>query len=254
MAKTEFDIEKLKGVENYHTWSFAMENYLALSQLNDCITTKDDEVIEKDKSKLTQAKAKLVLSVDKSVYVHMCCCSGKNHKNSECKFKKNTNQSSRKSDDRKQNESVKHAFPAMSHEHDSSMWLIDSGASTHMTSDGNILCNKKNHFINDIVIAGNSRMKVNSIGNTEVKIGKNDLTIHNVLHVPKLSTNLLSVSKIVNQGNKVVFSKEDCTIYGSNGVEIVNTIETDGIYKLNVSNISCLLTTNSKSETITTWH
>lgn len=297
MAKNDFDIEKLKGVENYHTWSFAVENYLAMNQLEDCIKVENDVVIEKDSKKLTQAKARLVLSVDKTVYVHIrnCAsaleiwntlkklyedkglmrkigllrtlisvrlensnnmksyveeiigtankltdigfeigddwlgaillagltdeykpmimsiessntkisaeiiksklldmnseynksdsafysksknskqkhysyntsknykpnvksfkcytCGGKNHKSSDCNFNKN---SQNKSANKQRNETVKHAFTAMSNKVNNETWFIDSGASSHMTPDKNVLHNKRDHIMNDIIIA-----------------------------------------------------------------------------------------------------
>lgn len=60
-------IPKLQGRENYQEWSFAMENFLLLEGLNTCIkedTTANATVSEK-------AKARIVLSIDPSLYVHV---------------------------------------------------------------------------------------------------------------------------------------------------------------------------------------
>lgn len=62
-------IEKLKGSENYHTWSFAVNNLLELNDYKACILTGDDA--EKDKDKLRRAKARLALSIDQSIFVHI---------------------------------------------------------------------------------------------------------------------------------------------------------------------------------------
>lgn len=45
----DFDIEKLRGSENYHMWRFAVENVLAFKGLSDCIksvTTVNDDGAE----------------------------------------------------------------------------------------------------------------------------------------------------------------------------------------------------------------
>lgn len=67
----DFNIEKLKGGDNYHTWSFAIKNVLTFKGLGNCITTP---VAEKDETKLSSCKAILSLSVDSSIYVHIQNC------------------------------------------------------------------------------------------------------------------------------------------------------------------------------------
>lgn len=59
MAKlNDFNIEKLKGSDNYHTWKFAMNNYLEMNDLEKCII---DPVTETDEKKLKKAKNVLSL-------------------------------------------------------------------------------------------------------------------------------------------------------------------------------------------------
>lgn len=81
-------------------------------------------------------------------------------------------------------------------------WIIDSGASDHMSS-----CEKM--FLSCSPCAGNQRVKiidgsysvVARIGSTD--IGPN-ITLRAVLHVPKRSYNLLSISKITKDVDSVV--------------------------------------------------
>lgn len=72
--KSDFDVKKLLGSENYHTWQFAMQNYLELNNLDQCIVgTKEDPnvPVEKKAEKLKQAKARLALSLDESLFTHI---------------------------------------------------------------------------------------------------------------------------------------------------------------------------------------
>lgn len=72
--RNEFDVKKLKGSENYHTWQFAMLNYLDLNNLEKCIKCKDDDEstpLETEATKLKEAKARLALSVDESIFVYI---------------------------------------------------------------------------------------------------------------------------------------------------------------------------------------
>lgn len=89
----ELDFDKLKGSENFHTWQFAMKNFLALKGMENCIEKRPntpasgsgltyvaeivhaaDLAIETDGTKLSGAKAYLVLGVDTSIYVHIQKC------------------------------------------------------------------------------------------------------------------------------------------------------------------------------------
>lgn len=67
----DFDFEKLKGSENYHTWAFAAKNVLAYKGLENCIS---DPVTETKEDKLRNCKALLCLSVDSSIYAHIIDC------------------------------------------------------------------------------------------------------------------------------------------------------------------------------------
>ena len=85
----ELDFDKLKGSDNFHTWKFAMENFLALKGYTKCIKHKPntaatstaaevihdpDVAIEADADKLAAAKAYLALGVDTALYVHIQNC------------------------------------------------------------------------------------------------------------------------------------------------------------------------------------
>lgn len=59
-------VPKLLGRENYGDWSFAVENFLVLEGLTKCIDgTEMDPVL------VAKAKAKLVLTLDPSIYIHV---------------------------------------------------------------------------------------------------------------------------------------------------------------------------------------
>lgn len=54
----------------------------------------------------------------------------------------------------------------------------------------------------------------------------------NVLCVPKLAANLLSVSKITENGNRVVFDREGCSIINSRNEKIAYANLINGMYCL----------------------
>jgi len=64
----ELVIEKLRGSENYHTWQFAMKSVLEFEELDGTIAEVNTET---DVTKVKKARARIVVSVDESLYVHI---------------------------------------------------------------------------------------------------------------------------------------------------------------------------------------
>ena len=91
-------------------------------------------------------------------------------------------------------------------------WLIDSGASFHMTPHREWFYEYEKY--NGIVFLGDDLPK-KIIGHGRVKLLLNDgriKTLPSVLHIPGMPKNLISVSKMANAGVKTVFEKEKCKI------------------------------------------
>ncbi len=68
MSAKDFQIEKLKGISNFHTWKFAIKNLLEMNDLDKYLT--DEKVAAEDK---LQKKTKniLSLSVEPQIFVHI---------------------------------------------------------------------------------------------------------------------------------------------------------------------------------------
>lgn len=76
-------------------------------------------------------------------------------------------------------------------------WMVDSGASDHMTGDAALFHDyslSRNNLT--VKIADGSLSKV--VGTSSIIISK-DLVLNSVLHVPKLECNLLSVNKLIQE-------------------------------------------------------
>lgn len=93
-------------------------------------------------------------------------------------------------------------------------WIIDSGASHHMTGDSDVFhssvpCDKQKN----IMFANGDSLPVNRIGSLKLDLpNSGSITLSNVLYVPKLSANLISVSQLVQQNCIVSFSASGCLI------------------------------------------
>ena len=80
-----------------------------------------------------------------------------------------------------------------------SPWIVDSGASDHMTGNATLFNTYSPNSGNLMVrIADGSLSKVAGIGSVTIT---NDLTLKSVLLVPNLTCNLLSISKLTKDLN-----------------------------------------------------
>jgi transposase InsO family protein len=134
------------------------------------------------------------------------------------------------------------------------VWCIDSGASSHMTPHRSLL--KSEIKMNGkITIADDSEIKVVSSGDVEAGIEGNAINMKDVLLVPKLGSNLLSVHQLVTHGNKVVFDENGCTIYSKQGIIVANCAPKCGVYKLEVDdNVEKCLFSANKQSNMMMWH
>ncbi|KAL2902613.1 Retrovirus-related Pol polyprotein from transposon TNT 1-94 [Bienertia sinuspersici] len=98
-------------------------------------------------------------------------------------------------------------------------WIIDSGASNHMTGDMKRMCEvKRSKYEAKIGLPSGETSVINHT--REVSLN-NGMVLRNVLHVPSFRHNLLSVSKLVQEENfKVEFHSTHCVIQEKNGGKI----------------------------------
>jgi hypothetical protein len=88
--------------------------------------------------------------------------------------------------------------------HNTSKWIVDSGATDHMTWDQNKLENiipttESQH----VIVANGNKVKIEGLGTT--KNFRKD--VNNILYLPDFNSNLLSINKITQDLNyKVIFS------------------------------------------------
>lgn len=118
-------------------------------------------------------------------------------------------------------------------------WYIDSGASRHMTLNENWLLNKCEPDSNEMVVADNTTMKVKCKGSlimhTKVNNTVFEIKVNNVLYVPNLTTNLLSVSQIASNNNSVVFNMDGGRILNEKNEIIATANLVNSVYQLNAN-------------------
>lgn len=126
------------------------------------------------------------------------------------------------------------------------LWIIDSGASDHMTSHKDLLSNIQALPIPVLVSLPNGyKVKVTNKGFLTLFP---HITLHNVLYIPSFHYNLISVQKLVDQLDGIVyFAKTLCALQApSQKMPLVLGKVDNGLYKL------LLLPTISSKHTIST--
>ncbi|KAA0042161.1 Cysteine-rich RLK (RECEPTOR-like protein kinase) 8 [Cucumis melo var. makuwa] len=124
-------------------------------------------------------------------------------------------------------------------------WILDSGATDHFTSFSE-------HFVTYTSCAGNEKIQI-ADGSLAPIAGKGQIvlfdgfSLQNVLHVPKLSYNLLSISKITRELHcKATFLPESVCFQDLNSGRTIGTARhSRGLYILNDDTFGSSISTTS---------
>jgi hypothetical protein len=101
------------------------------------------------------------------------------------------------------------------------LWYIDSGAFNHMVFDQNMFNTSRRLYYSPIISTANgSTMTAKSIGSVSVS---RKLSVPDVLLVPELSMNLLSVGQLCDQGHSVTFFSNGCFVKDISTGKLVGT-------------------------------
>ena len=107
---------------------------------------------------------------------------------------------------------------------DSDVWYFDSGATKHITSQRSFFTTLESAPTgNSVTCANNSSYPVKGVGQIVLSAANGStFTLHDVLYVPGIKKNLLSVSALAKIGFIVKFVDDRCTVHDlSSGDTIV---------------------------------
>jgi transposase InsO family protein len=116
-------------------------------------------------------------------------------------------------------------------------WLIDSGASKNMTGQRNILsCISEKKFSQKMTLGDDYQYPIKGVGESNHKLNLgNSLKMKDVLYVPGLKKNLLSISALEKKGFKVAFIDGEVLMWAKGETlneAIIIGSEENGLYKL----------------------
>ena len=125
-------------------------------------------------------------------------------------------------------------------------WIVDSGATCH-------ICNDRQSFTDfhtlekpqDVTLGDGHALSAIGTGNVNLELvlgnGKTrGCKLHNVLYVPKLAFNLLSVSKATEAGKRVLFHPTDCQIVDCNDKVVALGVRKGNLYYLSCQKVKLM--------------
>ncbi|KAL5836715.1 hypothetical protein ACOSQ3_013884 [Xanthoceras sorbifolium] len=93
------------------------------------------------------------------------------------------------------------------------MWYLDTGCSNHMCGDKKVFSDLDESFRNTVKFGDNSTISIMGKGNVTLQTKENSThTISNVLFIPNLKTNLLSVGQLQEKGYEISIKDGVCRI------------------------------------------
>jgi hypothetical protein len=95
-------------------------------------------------------------------------------------------------------------------------WYIDSGATSHMCSRRNFFTELDEQHKGQVAIANGQKLTTFGIGTGYLKCKRDSqyktIKVTDVLYVPQLEGNLLSVRKLTAKGLKLTFEHDSCRV------------------------------------------
>lgn len=160
-------------------------------------------------------------------------CKQYGHYRNQCE---NTRESSKTMHENKKNSTNTFGAVFLHGDFNTNDWYIDSRANSYMTTNQHWVTDASYiGFTKEIVVANQS--KVLCTKNVQITTTTDEsifeVMVENVLCVLSLSTNLLSVSQLIKQGNKVFFTSNGCKIFNKKNTLVATASITNGVYKLN---------------------
>lgn len=155
-------------------------------------------------------------------------CQKRGHYANECKNKKRD-----KGDKEKQHHALMLCSVKSKCELRKNEWCLDSGATSHMCCDKNLFSEiQKIDGEHKIQLASNNYVYAVGKGRVLLNLNSTIITLNDVLFVPELNTNFISVNKVTSLKNSVLFENNCVVIKNKYNEEILRMNESNGLYLL----------------------
>ena len=234
--------------DEYKPMIMALENS-GTPITGDAIRTKllQEEVLDDDDNKAFKAFRKS----QGQKRIQCRTCSGWGHTAKNCANRKKKNDASGASS--KSEDAFCVVLSAIG-SNEGESWYFDSGATSHITNDHSMMSNTSKST-GKVMAANKGVMEVKATGTVmiEPEVYDGKLPINGVLYVPELSSNLLSVGRIVSHGYSVLFTSKGCTVKSADNRIVATGTLINGLFKLEQKKQSKTFACVAKDD-IELWH
>lgn len=147
-------------------------------------------------------------------------CKKDNHQEKDCFFKNKNNNDTKKGS----------MISFLAQNSETCNWIVDSGTTSHMVNDKSLMKDMKNLKSNIKVAKANEVMKTEGVGSCDFET----CTLKNVVYVPELAANLLSVNAITENGGNVIFIGDKVIIKKENAKVMEGKKTKNGLYEIQI--------------------
>ena len=136
-------------------------------------------------------------------------------------------------------------------------WVLDSGASRHMTGNKELLCNLRQiDQPSSVTFANGTVGQAEFVGDTFLKAdGNQAIQLRDVLYIPTAAANLLSIPTAIKHGTKFRFGVADCAINHSGRDIATARRQSNGLYSIPSGTQDLLaMAAQPKAVTAELWH
>jgi hypothetical protein len=111
-------------------------------------------------------------------------------------------------------------------------WLVDSGASFHVTPHKEWFCEYERHDGGNVFLGDDSIAKIIGLGRVKLRLIDGRIRkLLGTMHIPVLARNLIFVRKMDDAGVKTVFENETCRMVQGEMV-LLKGVQIGTLYKM----------------------
>lgn len=180
-------------------------------------------------------------------------CNKMGHKSTECKSKPKRHEGNNVLD-------AMFASAQYTGPQESTQWCLDSGATSHMCHDKKKFSDLNTDNKCDVHTATKRFVESGGTGDVELKVKLkdskvNDIKLKNTLLVPRFRNNLLSVSRMTDNGYTVIFKKNCAFVNRQDGSTALTAKRQGHLYIVDEAEQSrALAVHNTESDNLSRWH
>ena len=138
-----------------------------------------------------------------------------------------------------------------------SLWFLDNGCSNHMTDIYSLFKDIDDTYRMKVRLGDDKQMQVEGKGIVAIDNAKENIKlISNVLFVPSISHNLLSVVQLMQSGMSVLFENNSCLIGDTKTSHVIAEINMtkNKLFSMEISNLESYAMVVKEKETSKLWH